>query len=463
MQLTFDQFKNIFYDKVKDLTVFDCSDFNTLKVVLDGLKVNYISKGIQDDTILKTTWELKVQFFLQRKKYAAQYEEAQKHLVRIRQGKAKYLLFDNGRSAYGDKGELVSFYFDKIKKELGEEKCYVIYQKPVKFHDGLTFQKLEAIKYAPLSKEDHQLRISLRETYRKIELLKCFSHEELTNIRTAFGLFFSQYRIWIRLLSGMGFKVCFFDQHYHREGMLLALKRLQIKSAELQHGLIAKEDIFYVFPDRILGIAHAALFPDKIYTYSQFWSDILATGYEFRKNQIDVIGQYQYINTNINSLQEKAFYEFVGDRPFILITTQTYLHSYFLDYITWLSADLHSRNARHLVVVKLHPSEKEQDYDALLKLDNVKVFDCNTEFLLSKCSHHVSIYSTTLYDASKYNCENYSLNVDRCRDYIASMIASGVSSLLELAENPLDKQQNGKNMVCFYEDFNLHKGKLSNL
>ena len=45
MKRTFSDFKNDFYKRVPDLTLFDCGDINLLKVVLDGLKVNYVKKG----------------------------------------------------------------------------------------------------------------------------------------------------------------------------------------------------------------------------------------------------------------------------------------------------------------------------------------------------------------------------------------------------------------------------------
>ncbi len=42
---SFTDFKVDFYAKVKDFSLFDCAEFNAIKIVLDGLRVDYISRG----------------------------------------------------------------------------------------------------------------------------------------------------------------------------------------------------------------------------------------------------------------------------------------------------------------------------------------------------------------------------------------------------------------------------------
>ena len=53
--------------------------------------------------------------------------------------------------------------------------------------------------------------------------------------------------------------------HYHKE-VIYAAKKLNIKIIEYQHGLIAKSDIFYNFPNEILDI--------KMTAYSQMKSEL---------------------------------------------------------------------------------------------------------------------------------------------------------------------------------------------
>jgi hypothetical protein len=66
---TFSQFKTHFYERVTDFSVFDCEDFNLLKVVLDGLKVDYLKKGILNETIFKTSFVDKLKLQARRLKF----------------------------------------------------------------------------------------------------------------------------------------------------------------------------------------------------------------------------------------------------------------------------------------------------------------------------------------------------------------------------------------------------------
>ena len=68
MQQTFTDFKNNFYNKVEDITLFDCGDINLLKVVLDGLKVKYTSKGKVNSYLFYPLWLYNLYCFIKRKK-----------------------------------------------------------------------------------------------------------------------------------------------------------------------------------------------------------------------------------------------------------------------------------------------------------------------------------------------------------------------------------------------------------
>jgi len=463
MELSFTEFKSNFYSKVPDMQVLDCLDFNLLKVLLDGLKVDYVSKGMSQNLVLKNKLRIRIIITLKRLKNRRWFNASQAEAGKIKAATKKHLLFDNGRIGYSERQEKVSYYFGNIVGVLGNDNCYTIYQKTSELGGGSRFQNLEALKYEPLNADDFKMIDALQSAFSKIRKETGFSETEFTNIASAFNNFFFEYRLWRTLLSGTQFRTCLFDQHYHREGMMLALKRKNIKSIELQHGLIAPEDIFYVFPKQISAVAGRALFPDKIFTYSEYWSQVLQSGFEFTKEQIDVIGLYQCSNTIITKEQEQSFMDFTKGKEFILITTQTFLQDPFIEYATWLSNDLKTKNSSVPVVMKIHPSEKRSTYEAIDKLGNVKVLDCNTEFLLSRCSHHVTIFSTTLYDASKYNCRNYSLENQRCWDYVKACVDSGVSELLAMNENPLDRKEWHGKRGFFYDDFNKHKNKLKDI
>ena len=467
---TFSQFKQKFYARQSDLSIFDCEDFNLLKVILDGLKVDYLKRGIYHQPIFQNTWLNALTLLAKKAKYNGRIRMARKKCKEVSSElTVPYFFFDNGRVSEDIHGEKVSFYFSKIERYLGSQNCTTLYQTLTSLKQGETISNLFlATHFDFYSREDKSFIRHLKGTYLKIERCQVFDSNELFNIRVAINKFFDEYRFWRFLLIKSRVKFALFDEHYHREGFILALKRKKIGAIELQHGLIAPEDIFYVFPQQVAKIRERALFPEKIFTYGTYWSDILKKGFEFSPSQIDVLGAYQEINTYLSLEQKKQMDHFLNGSSFVLITTQTSLHSYFVAYARWLSGDMLKKAKDVKIVVKIHPSEKMDDYMDLIEIENVRVFPFNTEYLLSRCSWHVSCYSTTLYDATKYNCNNYSLLIEQCKDYIDTFVNEGISTGINSDQSPLDTQPMKGSAVKFdkrtlYEDFENNKHKLKQL
>lgn len=468
MELSFSEFKEQFYSRINDMSVFDCEEFNLLKVVLDGLKVDYVKKGILQKPIFENRIITPVTFFLKRLKYKQQMNAAELALEKIRSNGSlnkKYIILDQKRTTRDEQGHETSYYFGNVKAFLGKDQFLLISEFKTKLEADLVYSDLNYLKNKPFTKDDLSLIDSLKKTFSNIKAQINYSEQELENIQIAINHFFFEYRLWTEILKDTKAKCFLYNTHYHKEGVLLAFKRKHIRLVEFQHGLIAKEDIFYVFPEKIKSVAHKALFSDKIFTYGKYWSEILQTGFEYPAEKPDIIGQYQVQNLYVEPVQKNELDNFLNGNAFILFTTQTFLHDYFITYISWLAGDLKQKQSLVKLVVKLHPAEKPEAYQALKSFENVKIINCNTEYLLSTCSWHVSIYSTTLYDATKYGCLNYSLNVEQYWDYVEAFVSSGVSTLLEKDQNPTELFNTAQkiNPGYFYENFDTHKHKLLSL
>ena len=456
-QITFTEFKTNFYKTFSNLEELNCQDFNLLKVVLDGLKVNYFQKNNLNDFIFKPLFYQKIILLIKSLK------ETKKSIPK---NKANYLLFDNGKCIVDSDGKEHSYYLNNIEQELSKENCFTIFQTNNHFKKEGSLMLSDIQNHfgnQKYSKIEVELIFALRSTFSNITKKYNLDKIDLLNIKTAFNNFFLQYCLFNRFFKISNFTHCFFDQHYHREGFILAQKRNNIQSIELQHGLIAEQDIFYVFPKPIEAIRERALFPDKLFCYGQYWINVVKKGYEFSHEQLDIIGLYQYIKSDITDNEKLALDRFLQNQQFILITTQTFLHKEFIDYINFLSNDLINKKSSLKIIVKNHPSEKLELYESINKLINCKVFNVNVEYLLKNCTYHVSIYSTTLYDALKYDCINYALKVESCIDYVLNIINDGIALPLNPDQSLLDVSANEKSVInskFFYEDFNAHKYKL---
>jgi hypothetical protein len=435
---SFTDFKVDFYAKVKDFSMFDCAEFNALKIVLDGLRVDYVSHGPVKSPILGPIWkyELENRFKRFRSKSLKKYTKTQ---IADFTNK-RYLISDDGRVALDADGTPHSYYFTTLMKSLNTEHCLHIIDKKrnEKAACNLNYELLvNTFLYAPANVEDRKLIIDIKNTYERISKSKIFNEKELENIAFAFQNFFNKYKIWCRLLDKINPQTMFCIVHYHNEGKTLAFKRRGIKVIELQHGLIATKDVFYVFPEKTKSIIQKALFADEIWVYGNYWKQVLEQGVEY-VNKIKIAGYYLYDNFKGYEAAEKEIDEFAGGKKLIIVTTQTSLHKDFIEYILWLINDITNRNLPYKILVKTHPLEKQEHYAILNQTEGIKLVNYPLPILFKKVQLQVTIYSTTLFDGARASVPGFALYNERFKDYINEIVQSGVAFPLAAQENPVD-------------------------
>ena len=154
--------------------------------------------------------------------------------------------------------------------------------------------------------------------------------------------------------------------HYHKEGLIYAAKKLNIKLIEFQHGLIAKSDIFYNFPNEICNIKNDCLFPDEFRAYGNYWIGVLNEGNFLNQEKIKLVDYYLYYRAKLNTNEANHFHSFVNNKKIILVTTQTFLSSNFINYIDELIQIL---DDDYCIIIKPHPKENINEYN---KYNNVK-------------------------------------------------------------------------------------------
>jgi hypothetical protein len=432
---TFSEFKDHFYSRVKDFSIFDCQDFNLLKVVLDGLKVNYAGRGKYKAYIFSNEFIYRGYLLLKNKMSAGGYPE----ISRLKKfSHRKYLIIDPGRYKENSDGGLISSYFYHFYNNLPDHTSIVeASAHPEIFHFD-SRRLSDELRYEPLSRDELILRKDLLESFKRIKTSLIFSENELLNIKIAIDLFFKKYREWDRILKILKPENAFFVCHYHKEGALLALKRNGIKGIELQHGLIAPEDIFYMFPPEIRKFREKAMFADEIWVYGEFWKQRLLKGGEYIDNQIKIFGYYLHENNILPARVREKLKDLKGDKKIILITTQDKHPVEIAAYIRFLSKDLLEKKHNYDVWVKPHPAEKKGAFESLSSFENVFILEDNLDYLFKFADKVLSIYSTTLYDACRYKIPAYALFVESCADYVNSIVDSGVATKIYPDQNPVD-------------------------
>jgi hypothetical protein len=463
--LSFSEFKERFYSRFPSLAIFDCGEINLVKVVLEGLKVNYSSRGKISHSMDKSASWYAAKLTARRVKNVfsghKKFEEGIASLKKI--ASRKFLIVDHSvRMTEGPNGDPVSLYFHEVAHQLGRENVALINENhpPEKSDfDFIVGHFSEYLKNLAMDEQEKIFHRQLSSFFKKISPL--FSGEEQVDIGFSLEKFFNEYRIWKTILKYLPQKKIVLMCHYHHEGTIHAMREAGRTVIETQHGLISDQDIFYCLPAEIIPVRAKALFPDSILVYGEYWKQVLLKGNEFTKEQIDLIGYYLYERKKEDSKQLLELKKWIKDKKVILVTTQTFLHELFIKYVKWLSADIEKRKLDTVIIVKIHPSEKKELYSELIQSECVRIVDEPLPSLFSISQMHVSIYSTTLFEGLRYDLKNYSLDMDpKLAGYVNAIVEEGVAVRIKESTNPIDLwgiQQGTKDKNYYFDTFNAEK------
>jgi hypothetical protein len=459
-QETFSDFKSSFYSKVKDFSLFDVEDFNLLKVVLDGLFVNYRKRGSFKDSFTKKKTVLECERFVKRLRADGKKEKS--YVERLRDFSGRTLVGFSSRVVFDERDKPHSLYFSEIIETLGREN--VVFFSIGEQFNGLDFdfsynQLSRWLDLQPDSEKCDRLRKQLNSCFESILASGIFSTGEIENIKMAVEVFYSSFRNWERIFALLKPAKIIFQQHYHREGMIYAAKSAGIHLVEVQHGLIAKEDVFYVFPVETSAVISKCLFADEILVYGKYWKSVLESGVEYLPEQVKVAGYFIKQIKIQNETHKELIRTFKGEAKLLLVTTQTNLSAVFISYLKKCIDWLGTKNEKWKIVVKAHPNEDVGLYEEI-KCESVMVMNHNLDLLFEYANAQLSIYSTTLYDGLRYGIPGFSLLHKPSEDYINSLISNGVSKLVKNDENIFhfienDTTERVVDPSFFYEPINL--------
>jgi hypothetical protein len=450
----FSPFKEGFYRRVKDLTIFDAADVNLLKVVLDGLKVDYATRFPSRTPIFLPAFVYRLFLFLKRRKYRPARSTAWNvEVLRIADKKAWCVDF-GGRNVKDKDGNEHSFFFENIIRALGRGNTALLSDRRGSaadlYFDGVVSEF--AMDFP--EHEDEVFRSSLKKCYKVIRRTSIFSRKELQNIRIAFQRFFDEYRGWKAMFRKVKPRAVFFTMHYHREGFLLALRKKGIRTIELQHGLIAAKDTFYVFPPQVSSIRDRALFADRIMVFGSYWKELLDKGSEYPGEHSVVAGYFPFENDSPTEELPAGLKNFIEGKKIILVCTQTLMHEEYISWIERLSSAAGQRGQEVCFIIKPHPHEDISVYSRLERSDNVRVVQLPLPLLMRTADIHLSIYSTTHFDALRFGVRSFALPQDNFNGYVNEIIQAGVAQLIPEDLDLLAVSDPKKlNKGFFYADF----------
>ncbi|GIV27773.1 MAG: hypothetical protein KatS3mg027_1587 [Bacteroidia bacterium] len=438
----FTEKKAKFNSYIDNPQLFDCYDFNIIKLFQYAI---FREEGFRARLFWKLPYFLiNFIFFLKRLKIK------NKPII-TRNEKIKIFIGDCERSIETIQKEYKSRYYENILNQLNRKQ--VLFFKtntlPSKVQHDLNFEDFyQCYSFLPLNEDDKILLRELRKTYSNILKQIKLDNHKIKLFEEIIEIFWREYRTYREILKNFpNIQLAFVFPHYQKESLLYALRKRKIKIIELQHGLIAEEDMFYVYDKKIIPVRHKALFADEIWLYGEYWKSVLSRGYEYDTNQMKIFGYYLFYEKNFST----EFIDYIATikskfSKILFATAQKNLEHHLADYINFLVDDAHSKKQSIAIIIKPHPSAT-QDISKFINNRNNNVFITNypTEWLFQICDAHFSIYSTTLFDALLFGVKhNYAINHPLFSDYVESIVKKGVAKELSMNENILDKIQNSQ-------------------
>lgn len=426
--IDFNIIQNEFEQRFPDGKLFEGKKFNYIKLVQHGL--SYVMTGADDKLLKKNPFGSWWLFKLKSRIHARR----NKGLNFLPQQSEGILFLEGRRKLKLPTGEEISPITHLIRETVLSTE-YSWWDTTGAFEKEADFSVRNLSNWSPPTNEiQHEIYLELKGVLRKIKEANVFSELEFQYVESAFYVFFDSFRRWHALFSIARPKTLVGITHYHNEGCLAAAQLLGIKTIELQHGLISKHDLYYVYPNKYREALSKGIFPNEIWLFGNFWKEVLQQGAESEFMRPMVIGNFT------TDVAVKS--ELLSKENRLLLCAQKNLSQPYIDWIRFMKKQILPLHPEWKLIVKLHPLESQVEKYSAEANDSVEVLPISASLNeeLKRAKIQVSIYSTTFFDAIGMQVKNYSLDdIGYSQDYASEMVALGVAESIKKDEDVIEK------------------------
>jgi len=426
--IDFNIIQNEFEQRFPDGKLFEGKKFNYIKLVQHGL--SYAMTGADDKLLKKNPFGSWWLFKLKSRIHARR----NKGLNFLPQQSEGILFLEGRRKLKLPTGEEISPITHLIRETVLSTE-YSWWDTTGAFEKEADFSVRNLSNWSlPTNEIQHEIYLELKGVLRKIKEANVFSELEFQYVESAFYVFFDSFRRWHALFSIARPKTLVGITHYHNEGCLAAAQLLGIKTIELQHGLISKHDLYYVYPNKYREALSKGIFPNEIWLFGNFWKEVLQQGAESEFMRPMVIGNFT------TDVAVKS--ELLSKENRLLLCAQKNLSQPYIDWIRFMKKQILPLHPEWKLIVKLHPLESQVEKYSAEANDSVEVLPISASLNeeLKRAKIQVSIYSTTFFDAIGMQVKNYSLDdIGYSQDYASEMVALGVAESIKKDEDVIEK------------------------
>lgn len=270
-----------------------------------------------------------------------------------------------------------------------------------------------------------------------------FTRAEASGMVSRFTAQYWAYRWLLRILAPTEvILLC----NYMREAFTAACRARGLRVTELMHGNITPGHAYYHISPAYATPEGRSLLPDRVMVYGQYWKDVLVQGNFLPGGQIGVVGYF----LRVPAPGEKDH----SGRRLALITSQYTVQNELLAYAEFLKRNLEPRAWE--IVIKPHPAEDSAPFRALEQPGFLSVTEENTYALMKRAHVHISVYSTTIFEAARYGVSNWALNVPKYADRWQEYVDTGLCRLLQPDQLPDATPVNPEQVYYYFSEYDPH-------
>lgn len=417
-----------FERRFPDGKLFEGKNFNYIKLAQHGL--SYAMTDAQDKLLKKNPFGCWILFKLKLRINAFRNRKE----IFVPQRSEDILFLEGRRKLKLPTGEEISPFTHLIRETILSTE-YSWWDTTGVFEKEADFSVKGISNWFPSANEiQKEIYFELKEVLARLKKCGTLSSQEFRYVESAFLVFFESFHRWHELLSVAKAKTLIGITHYHNEGCLAAAKILGIKTVELQHGLISKHDLYYVYPEKYRMAVAKGMFPNEIWLFGNFWKEVLLRGAESECMKPIVLGNFTTDSmVKLGEIQKENR---------VLLCSQKNLSEPYIQWIRFMRDCVLPNHTDWKLIVKLHPLEsKENEYfnEASEQIEILPVSASLSEEL-TRAKIQVSIYSTTFFDSLGMEVRNYSLNeIGFSSDYATEMVDMGIAESLKNEEDVIAK------------------------
>ncbi|MEA2080316.1 MAG: hypothetical protein U9P00_10755 [Pseudomonadota bacterium] len=235
-------------------------------------------------------------------------------------------------------------------------------------------------------------------------LQKCSINVSTKVLLSKYCEFIAGYKFYRLFFKYLNIDTAYIVSAPTKSDMVAALKSLNIKTVEIQHGIVGRLHRGYNFNFKQNDILPTVNF---INVYNKFWKDEIINAKYFTEKQINIVGRLKYdiVQSDIKELNFK----------YIIFTGQGAFFNQIIIFFNNADKLLTENNIK--MFYKTHPRELESEVHYLKnsfnRLESCEVYNGNstTEELIKNSLAHVSVFSSCHFDAIYYKNKTYTLDI----------------------------------------------------